>query len=163
MLDDVSLKAGSTVHVYVASNRLSGSCAYDVLAESDAELEELPEPTGGYRGVEHPIKERTSGERVLCVDGGGAPAKGSFAHGGMASRPHFDLSQRWCRDDILEKVKQVYPVEEAELRYQIRRLSAHPSIAMCKTLMLCRSDPARRLANQKSALWGLQKPACPST
>ena len=72
VLDDVSLKAGSTVHVYVASNRLSGSCAYDVLAESDAELEELPEPTGGYRGVEHPIKERTSGERVLCVDGGGA-------------------------------------------------------------------------------------------
>ena len=28
------------------------------------------------------------------------------------------------------------PVEEAELRYQIRRLSAHPSIAMCTTLML---------------------------
>jgi hypothetical protein len=72
ILDDVSLKAGSTVHVYVASNRLSGSCAFDVLAESDAELELLPEPTGGYRGVEHPIKERTSGERVLCVDGGGA-------------------------------------------------------------------------------------------
>mgnify|MGYP001477160966 CR=1 FL=1 len=48
-LDDVSLKAGSTVHVYVASNRLSGSCAYDVRAESDAELEELPEPRGGYR------------------------------------------------------------------------------------------------------------------
>ena len=72
VLDDVSLKAGSTVHVYVASNRLSGSCAYDVRAESDAELEELPEPTGGYRGVEHPINQRTSGERVLCVDGGGA-------------------------------------------------------------------------------------------
>ena len=28
------------------------------------------------------------------------------------------------------------PVEEAELRYQIRRLSAHPSIAMCKTVTL---------------------------
>ena len=39
------------------------------------------------------------------------------------------------------------PVEEAELRYQIRRLSAHPSIAMCQRLMLCRSDRARRLAN----------------
>ena len=65
VLDDVSLKAGSTVHVYVASNRLSGSCAFDVRAESDAELELLPEPTGGYRGVEHPIKDRTSGERVL--------------------------------------------------------------------------------------------------
>ena len=51
VLDDIALKAGSTVHVYIASNRLSGSCAYDVRAESDAELEELPEPTGGYRGV----------------------------------------------------------------------------------------------------------------
>ena len=64
VLDDVSLKARSPV---TRRQRLSGSCAYDVLAESDAELEELPEPTGGYRGVEHPIKERRPGERAFYM------------------------------------------------------------------------------------------------
>lgn len=72
VLDDISLKAGGTLHVYVASNRLSGSCAYDVEAESDEVLDLLPEPTGGFRGLEKPTPQKTSGERVLCVDGGGA-------------------------------------------------------------------------------------------
>ena len=105
VLDDIVLKAGSTLHVYVASNRLRGSCAYDVEAASDEVLDLLPEPTGGFRGLEKPTPQKTSGERVLCVDGGGARGVVPLAilaecerETRVAIRDQFDLREFELRD-----------------------------------------------------------------
>ena len=71
VLDAGGLGAGAALHVYVASNRLEGSSAYEVAVESDAALERAADPVGGRRGAAAPARQRGAG-RVLSLDGGGA-------------------------------------------------------------------------------------------